>query len=80
MARRMSISGTLRDLARKTSFVQRSTSRAEGEDFVRLMTTEIIGEDTVTTECLCDILRQINPGCGYDAIVQQLGNSSPPLL
>ncbi|MCP4486554.1 MAG: IS4 family transposase, partial [Gammaproteobacteria bacterium] len=51
----------LNDLAKKVGFVQRSTSRIEGEDFVQLMTTEILGEETVSTEGLCDILRQINP-------------------
>ncbi|MCP4344074.1 MAG: IS4 family transposase [Desulfobacterales bacterium] len=51
----------LNDLAKKVGFVKRSTSRIEGEDFVRLMTTEILGEETVSTEGLCDILRQINP-------------------
>jgi len=52
---------TLRELAKKSGFVKRSTSRTEGEDFVRLMTTEILGEETVSAEGLCDILRQINP-------------------
>ncbi len=33
---------TLRELAKKSGFVKRSTSRMEGEDFVRLMTTEIL--------------------------------------
>ena len=51
----------LANLARKTGFIQRSTSKIQGEDFVRLMTTEILGDETVTTEGLCDILRQINP-------------------
>jgi len=52
---------SLNNLARKTGFIKRSTVKAEGEDFVKLMTTEIIGEDAVSTEGLCDILRQINP-------------------
>jgi len=47
--------------ARKTGFIKRSTGKAEGEDFVKLMTAEIIGEEAVSTEGLCDILRQINP-------------------
>ncbi len=51
----------LNDLAKKVGFVQRSTGRIEGEDFVQLMTTEILGEEAVSTEGLCDILRQINP-------------------
>jgi len=51
----------LNDLAGKIGFVQRSTSKIKGEDFVSLMTTEILGEEPVTTESLCDILRQINP-------------------
>lgn len=52
---------TLRELARKTGFVRRSTSRTEGDDFVRLMTTEILGEKAISTEGLCDILREISP-------------------
>jgi hypothetical protein len=52
---------SLNDLARKIGFVRRSTSRIEGEDFVRLMTAEILGEESVSCEGLSDILRQINP-------------------
>lgn len=33
----------------------------EGCDFARLMTTEILGEEAVSLEGLCDILRRINP-------------------
>lgn len=51
----------LNGLARETGFIQRSTGRIEGEDFVRLMTAEIPGEESVSCEGLCDILRQINP-------------------
>jgi len=51
----------LNGLARETGFIQRSTGRIEGEDFVRLMTAEILGEESVSCEGLCDILRQINP-------------------
>ncbi len=52
---------SLNGLASKIGFVQRSTGRIEGEDFVRLMTAEILGEESVSCEGLCDILRQINP-------------------
>lgn len=52
---------TLNELAKKVGFVRRTTSRIEGEDFVKLMTTEILGEELISTEGLCDILRQINP-------------------
>jgi hypothetical protein len=51
----------LNGLARETGFIQRSTGRIGGEDFVRLMTAEILGEESVSCEGLCDILRQINP-------------------
>jgi len=51
----------LNDLARKIGFVRRSTVRIEGEDFVRLMTAEILGEESVSCEGLCDVLRQISP-------------------
>lgn len=47
--------------ARETGFIQRSTGRIGGEDFVRLMTAEILGEESVSCEGLCDILRQIHP-------------------
>jgi len=68
--------GKLKDLARETGFIQRSTSKVEGEDFVRLMTTEIIGEEAVTTEGLCDILRQINPDADMtpQAMSERLNN------
>ena len=56
--------GKLNDLARETGFIQRSTSRMEGEDFARLMSTEIMGEEP---EALCDIARQINPDADMTA-------------
>ncbi len=52
---------TLRDIAGKTGFIKRNTSKIRGEDFVRLMTAEILGEEEVSVEGLCDILRQTNP-------------------
>ncbi|OQY55204.1 MAG: hypothetical protein B6245_20115 [Desulfobacteraceae bacterium 4572_88] len=52
---------TLRDIARKTGFIKRNTGKISGEDFVRLMTAEILGEEAVSPEGLCDILRQTNP-------------------
>lgn len=62
---------TLKKLARKTGFVKRSTSRTDGDDFVRLMTTEILGDQAVSTEGLCDILREISPGA--EMMPQSLG-------
>ena len=50
----------LHSLARETNFIQRSTSRLEGKDFVELMTTEIITDAAISSEGLCDILLQIN--------------------
>ena len=53
--------GKLNDLAKETGFVQRSTSKIKGEDFVRLLTVETLGEEAVSTEGMCDILLRINP-------------------
>jgi len=58
---RISDTTTLRDIARRTGFIKRNTSKISGEDFVRLMTTEILGEEAVSLGALCDILRQTNP-------------------
>jgi hypothetical protein len=48
-------------LARESEFVQRSTSKLEGKDFVELMSTEMVEDTAVSMDGLCDILRQINP-------------------
>lgn len=51
----------LEKLARKTGFIQRSTSKITGSNFLELMTTEIIQEPKISYEGLCDRLRTINP-------------------
>jgi hypothetical protein len=46
---------------RESDFVQRSTSKLEGKDFVDLMSTELVEDTEVSMGGMCDILRQINP-------------------
>ena len=48
-------------LARQSHFIQRSTSKLEGKEFVELMTTEMVDNAAVSLDGLCDILRQLNP-------------------
>ena len=48
-------------LARQNSFIQRSTSKLEGKEFVELLSTEMVENAAVTLEGLCDILQQLNP-------------------
>jgi hypothetical protein len=48
-------------LARKTGFIQRSTSRITGSEFFNLLTVGVLDEPTVSYEGLCDILEQRNP-------------------
>ena len=51
----------LKESAHACSFVQRSSSKIEGPDFVELLTTAIIDNPYVSLDGLCDILAQINP-------------------
>jgi len=51
----------LETLARQSCFIQRSTSKLEGKDFVELLTTEMIENAAVSLDGLCDLLRQLNP-------------------
>ena len=51
----------LETLARHSRFIQRSTSKLEGKDFVELLTTEMIENAAVSLDGLCDILQQLNP-------------------
>jgi len=48
-------------LARQSDFIQRSSSKLTGKDFVELMTTEMIEAPAVSLEGLCDILGHLNP-------------------
>src|SRR5207253_770422 len=51
----------LEALARQTDFIQRSSSKLSGKDFVELMTTEMIEDPAVSLEGLCDVLVDLNP-------------------
>ena len=51
----------LKALARQSGFVQRSTSKLAGQEFVELMTTAMVADTTVSLEGLCDLLRQRHP-------------------
>jgi DDE family transposase len=51
----------LEALARRTGFVQRSTSKLTGTAFVELMTTDMLDEAAVSLDGLCDLLRQRHP-------------------
>lgn len=48
-------------LARQSEFIQRSSSKLRGRDFVELMTTELIEDPSMSLEGLCDILGGLNP-------------------
>jgi hypothetical protein len=51
----------LEALARQSQFIQRSSSKLSGKDFVELMTTELMQEPAVSLEGLCDRLVDLNP-------------------
>jgi hypothetical protein len=51
----------LEALARQSEFIQRSSSKLAGADFVELMTTEMIEDPAVSLGGLCDILGDLNP-------------------
>src|SRR6266481_2537227 len=51
----------LEALARQTDFIQRSSSKLSGKDFVELMTTEMIEDPAVSLGGLCDVLVDLNP-------------------
>ena len=51
----------LETLARQSQFIQRSSSKLAGKDFVELMTTEMMEEPAVSLEGLCDRLADLNP-------------------
>ncbi len=46
----------LEALARQSEFIQRSSSKLAGKDFVELMTTEMIEDPAISLEGLCAIL------------------------
>jgi hypothetical protein len=48
-------------LARKSGFIQRSTSRLTGSEFFNLLTIEALNEPTISYEGFCDILEERNP-------------------
>jgi Transposase DDE domain len=51
----------LEALARQSHFIQRTSSKMTGQDFVALMTTEMLDDPAVSLGGLCDLLRQRNP-------------------
>jgi hypothetical protein len=53
--------GRLEVLARQSHFIQRTSSKMTGQDFVALMTTEMLDDPAVSFGGLCDMLRQRNP-------------------
>ncbi len=48
-------------IACETSFIQRSTNKVSGKDFVELMTIELFDKGIISLEGLCDILREKSP-------------------
>jgi hypothetical protein len=48
-------------LARQNAFIQRSSSKLRGRDFVELMTTALIEDPAISLAGLCDILGELNP-------------------
>jgi hypothetical protein len=53
--------GRLEVLARQSRFIQRASSKMTGQDFVALMTTDMLDDPTVSCGGLCDMLRQRSP-------------------
>lgn len=51
----------LETLARQSKFIQRSSSKLAGKDFVELMTTEMIENPAISLAGLCDLLVDLNP-------------------
>lgn len=51
----------LEALAYQSRFIQRSTSKLEGKDFIELMTTDMVENAAVSLEGLCDLLKERNP-------------------
>ena len=51
----------LEALARQSHFMQRASSKRTGQDFVALMTTDMLDDPAVSLGGLCDLLRQRNP-------------------
>ncbi len=45
-------------IARESYFVQRSTNKVSGRDFLELMTIDHFGQITISLEGLCDVLRE----------------------
>src|SRR6476660_3370930 len=48
-------------LARQNAFIQRSSSKLRGRDFVELMTTALREDPAISLEGLCDMLGDLNP-------------------
>ena len=70
----------LESLAQQSRFIQRSTSKLTGQDFVEPMTIDMVDNGTVSLDGLCDLLRQHNPQAVIpsQALYQRL--LSPPAV
>lgn len=47
--------------APRVGFIQRVSSRLEGDDFVKLLTTEMLTHPGISLPGMCDVLRKMNP-------------------
>jgi hypothetical protein len=65
-------------MAREVGFVQRSTSRIEGDDFVKLFTSEVLTLPAISLAGMCDLLRQLNPKADMSpqALSERIGTAS----
>lgn len=52
---------SLNQLAKDVGFIQRSTSKIKGDDFLKLMTLGFLGNSLESLEGLCDIFHELNP-------------------
>jgi DDE family transposase len=69
-------SDELERMARKSKFIQRSSSHLQGKDFVNLMTAASIDSKSVSLEGLCHALREINPEVDLtpQALMERINN------
>jgi hypothetical protein len=64
--------------ARRLGFVQRSTSLIEGDDFVKLLSTEVLAMPNISLPGMCDALNKINPKADISpqALCQRMNNKT----
>lgn len=51
----------LDDLARKTGFVKRSTSKLKGSELIEVLTVHMADDSEMSYEAMCDAISEINP-------------------